>query len=68
MVKFASSAAVAQGSDPGREHGTTRQAMLRRRATSHNYKDLQLRYTAMYAGFGKIKQKKKNHFSQLFLL
>ena len=46
VVKFARSAAAAQGSDPG----TTRQATLRRRPTSHNWKDMQLRYTAVYRG------------------
>ena len=30
------SAAAAQGSDPGRGHGTAHQATLRRRPTSHN--------------------------------
>ena len=36
VVKFARSAAVAQGSDPGCGHGTAHQATLRRRPTSHN--------------------------------
>ena len=36
MVKFACSAAAAQGSDPGCGHGTSRQATLRRHPTSHN--------------------------------
>lgn len=36
VVKFAHSAAAAQGSDPGRGHGTARQATLRWRPTSHN--------------------------------
>ena len=36
VVKFTRSAAVAQGSDPGRGHGTARQAMLRWHPTSHN--------------------------------
>ena len=36
VVKFGRSAAAAQGSDPGHRHGTTRQATLRRRPTSHN--------------------------------
>ena len=36
VVKFARSAVVAQGSHPGRGHGTARQAMVRRRPTSHN--------------------------------
>ena len=35
VVKFACSAAVAQGSDPGRRRGTARQATLRQRPTSH---------------------------------
>ena len=34
VVKFARSAAAAQGSDPGRRHGTARQATLRRRPTT----------------------------------
>ena len=49
-VGFAHSAVAAQGSDPGRRHGTARQATLRRCPTSHNWKDLQLRYTTMYPG------------------
>ena len=36
VVKFARSTAAAQGLDPGRGHGTARQATLRRRPTSHN--------------------------------
>ena len=39
VVKFACSALAAQGfagSDPGRGHGTTRQAMLRWHPTCHN--------------------------------
>ena len=36
VVKFARSAGAAQGSDPGCEHGTARQATLRRRPISHN--------------------------------
>ena len=36
VVKFMRSAAAAQGSDPGRGHGTIGQATLRRRPTSHN--------------------------------
>ena len=36
VIKFVRSAVAAQGSDPGHGHGTTRQAMLRRRPTSHN--------------------------------
>ena len=36
VVKFAHSTAAAQGSDPGRGHGTARQATLRGRPTSHN--------------------------------
>ena len=53
VVKFMRTAAVAQGLDPGHGHGTVHQAMLRRHPTSHNWKDLQLRYTTMYWGFGK---------------
>ena len=59
VVKFTRSTAAAQGSDPGRRHGTARQATLRQRPTSHNWKDLQLRYTTMYGEVGEIKQKKK---------
>ena len=36
VVKFAHSAAAAQGSDPGHGHGTAHQATLRRHPTSHN--------------------------------
>ena len=36
VVKFARSDAAVQGSDPGRGHGTARQATLRWRPTSHN--------------------------------
>ena len=36
VFKFARSAAAAQVSDPGRGHGTARQATLRRCPTSHN--------------------------------
>ena len=36
VVKFARSAAAAQGSDPGHGHGTARQATLRQRPMSHN--------------------------------
>ena len=68
MVKFARSAAAAQGFaglDPGRGHGTTHQATLRRRPICHNWKDLQLRYTAVYQGrFGEIKQEKKKFISE----
>ena len=38
------------GSDPGRRHGTTHQAMLRWHLTCHNWKDTQLEYTTMYWG------------------
>ena len=65
VVKFAHSAVLAQGSDPGRGHGTACQAMLRWRPTSHNWKDLQLRYTTTYGGVGEIKQKKKKDWQQL---
>ena len=51
-VKFVRSAAAAQGSDPGSGHGTAHQATLRRRPTSHNYKDLQLIYTTMWGRGG----------------
>ena len=43
VVKFTRSALVAQGfagSDPGRGHGTTHQAILRQCPTYHNQKDL----------------------------
>ena len=60
VVKFAGSAAGAQGSDPGRGQGTARQATLRRCPTSHNQNDLQIRYTTVYrAGVGEIKSRKK---------
>ena len=36
VVKFACSAAAAQGSDPGRGHGTAHQATLRQHPTPHN--------------------------------
>ena len=36
VVKFAHSAAAAQGSDPGHGHGTAHQATLGRSPTSHN--------------------------------
>ena len=36
VVKFVCSTAAAQGSDPGRGHGTAHQATLRQRPTSHN--------------------------------
>ena len=36
VVKFACSAAAAQGLDPGRGRGTAHQATLRRRPTCHN--------------------------------
>ena len=36
VVKFMRSAAAAQRSDPGRRHGTARQATMRQRPTSHN--------------------------------
>ena len=36
VVKFTRSATAAQGTDPGRGHGTTSQAPLRRCPTSHN--------------------------------
>ena len=63
------STAAAQGSDPGCGHGTTRQATLRRRPTSHNWNDVQLRYTAVYevAGvvWGDKAEKKKKDWQQL---
>ena len=60
VVKFARSAAVAQGSDPGRGHVTARQALLRWRPTFHNWKDLLLRYTTVYrGGWGDKAEKKK---------
>ena len=69
VVKFVRSAAVAQGSDPGRGHGTARQATLRRRPTSHNWKDLQLRYTTVYRRVwgdkAEKKQKQKKIISNL---
>ena len=53
VVKFACSFSVVQGfagSDPGRGHGTTHQAVLRWRPTWHKQQDLQLEYTTMYWG------------------
>ena len=53
VVKFARSALAAQGLtslDPGHGPSTAHQAMLRRRPTQHNQKDLQLEYTTMYLG------------------
>ena len=59
---------TAQGSDPGRGHGTARQATLRRRPTSHNWKDLQLKYTTMYCMYWGVwgdKAKEKKDWQQL---
>ena len=53
VVKFVRSAAAAQGSDPGREHGTAHQATLRQRPTSPNWKDLQLNTTVYKGGLGR---------------
>ena len=68
MVKFVRSTSVAQGfagSDPGRGHGTTRQATLRCCPTCHNQKDPQLEYTTIYPGaLGRRKRKRKK--SQAF--
>ena len=55
VVMFACSASAAQGfagSDPGRGHGTTYQAILRQYPTCHNQKDSQLKkkYATMYWG------------------
>ena len=67
VVKFARSTSVAQGfagSDPGRRHGTTHQATLRRRPTLHNQKHSQLEYTNNVMGdFGEKKKMKMNRFS-----
>ena len=64
VVKFLGAASVAQGfagSDLGDGPSTTHQAMLRRRPTCHNQKDLQLEYTTMYwGGFGEKNEKKTN--------
>ena len=62
VVKFTRSAAGAQGLDPGRGHGTARQATLKWRPTSHNWKDMQLRSTTGYRGvWGDKAEKKKDH-------
>ena len=53
VVRFACSTSVAHdftGSDPGRRHGTARQAMLRWCPIQQSQKDLQLEYTTMYRG------------------
>ena len=59
MVKFARSAAAAQGSDPGRGHGTTRQATLRRPHIPQLEGHATKIYNCVQAGFGEIKQKKR---------
>ena len=63
VVNFELSNSAAQGftgSNPGREHGTTRQAMLRRHPTQHNRRHSQLQYTTTYwEGFGKKKKEKE---------
>ena len=54
------------GLDPGRGHGTTHQAMLRRCPTWHNQRDLQLEYTTMYWGAsGRIRRKRKEGWQQM---
>ena len=64
VVKFACSASVVQGFtglDPGHGPSTAHQAMLRRRPTEHNQKDLQLEYTTMYWGaLGRKRWRKKD--------
>ena len=64
MVGFVRSALVARGfagSDPGRGHGTARQAMLRRCLTCHSWKDPQLKiHNCVPGGFGEKKEKKKS--------
>ena len=53
MVKFVRSDSAVWdfvGLDPGRGRGTAHQAMLRRRPTQQNWKDLQLEYTTMSGG------------------
>ena len=66
VVKFACSAAAAQGSDPGRRHGTACQATLRTRPTSHNWKGMKLRYTTVYrGGLGRWSRKKKKNKGRL---
>ena len=48
------------GLDAGCGHGTTREAMLRRRPTCHNYKDLQLKIrNYVLRGSGEKKQERK---------
>ena len=53
VVTFVHSALAAQGfasSYPQCRYGAAHQAMLRRRPTQHNQRDLQLEYTTMYGG------------------
>ena len=62
VVKFTPSPPVAQGFaslDPGRGHGTARQAMLRCRPKQHSQRNSQLGYTTMYRGGFEEKKKKK---------
>ena len=69
VVKFACSTSEAQsfvGSVPGRGDGTAHQATVRRRPTCHNWKDPQLKYTAIYWGdLGSKKAEKKKDWQQL---
>ena len=61
MVKFAHSTSVAQGFaglDPGHQHDTAHQAMLRQRPTCHNQKYPQLKiYNFVPGDFGEKKEK-----------
>ena len=48
------------GSNPGRGHGTTHRATLRRRPTRHSWRDPQLRiHNYVPGGFGEKKGKRK---------
>ena len=62
VVKFARSAAVAQGFpgwDPGHGHGPAHQALLGRRTTCHNWKDPQLKKIHNYVPGNSWEKKKK---------
>ena len=69
VFKFARFALVAQGftgSHPGRRHGTTHQAMLRRHPTQHIQKDLQLEYTTVYwRALGRRRRRRKEDWQQM---
>ena len=63
VVGFSRSALAAQGfasSNPGCGHGITRQAMLRRHPTCHNWKEPQLKiHNYVPGGFGRKRKKVK---------